>query len=112
MDRIKGGDVLGAVGKDDGYLIARANAKGLETGRGGAYLAIELCVGLRSPEEIGGGFIGVDPQVIAVVVDDGLIAVVQRVWGPVAVVLEPGMGGGSGHALKPFVWLQKLFLRG
>ena len=90
--------MLGTVGQDDGHLVTRANAKGLEPGRSGAHLGIKLRVGLRAAEEVGGGFVGVGPQVIAVVVDDGLIAVVQRVWGPIAVVLEPGSGGGSGHA--------------
>ena len=98
LHRVEGRDVLGAVRQHDGYLVAGANAKSLEPGRSGAHLGIELRVGLRLSKEVGGGFIGVDPQVIAVVVDDGFIAIVQRVWGPIAVVLEPGSGGGSGHA--------------
>ena len=90
--------MLRAVGQHDGHLVAWANTKSLEPGRGGAHLGVELRVGLRAAEEIGGGFIGVDPQVIAVIVDDGFITVAQRVRGPFAVVIEPSSGGGSGHA--------------
>ena len=86
----EGGDVLRAVRQHDRHAVTRANAKGFQTCGGAAHLAIELAKRLGAAEEPGGGVVAVGGQVVVVKIVQRAVAVLQRVGGPLGVVLQPG----------------------
>lgn len=86
---VERGEVLGTVGQQDGDAVPRADAKCTQAGGSAADLFVQFGIGLCFAEEVGGGFVRVECQVVIVDVEQGGVAVFEVVRHPLGVVLQP-----------------------